>query len=144
MWMTDAEIAYSYTNAIKKNAQIRVIAELNACDAVSVIQALNRQGIRLDAKRASKARIVAGTGRLWVCDKEVKRREQEFHNALNRLLERHTQSELALICNIDRKMINKYALGHRLPSTAAFDKMLDGLKVTREEFFSMGEKKDDD
>lgn len=138
MWMTDGEIAMSYSHAENQNRQIAILAELNECDAISVIQALNRQGIRLTARRPPRARVVKGTGRPWMCDDEIKKRIAEYNAALNVLLSMYTQAELSRICGVRRWMINSYVLHHKAPSTETFEKMLKGLGLTREQFFHMG------
>lgn len=143
MWMTDGEIVMSYNHAENRNRQITILAELNECDAISVIQALNRRGIRPAARRPPRVREVKGTGRPWTCDNEIKKRAAEYNAALGVLLSMYTQAELSRICGVRRWMINSYALHRKTPSTDTFERMLQGLELTREQFFHMGDERHD-
>lgn len=137
--MSDVEISRRYLNADHKNKIIRILAELNGCDVLSIIQALNRQGIRLDTRKRPP-RIKKGTGR-WACDSEIMKRRSEYNAVIRYLLTKHTQADLVRICGIKRQYISLYSRGKSMPSTATFDRMLEGLGMSREEFFSLGKEK---
>lgn len=137
MWMTDWEITKSYRTAANKNKQIRILSELNACDVVSIIQALNRQGVRLDKKRPPQPRKVKGLGRPK-CDIEIREKPQEYKDAMMVLLSKHKQHDLARITGISDALVSAYVLGQKRPSKQTFEKILKGLNITREEFFQMG------
>lgn len=57
-WMSDYEIAESYTHAANPAKQIKVLVELNACTKADIEAALLRRGIKLPTPKAHKLKGV--------------------------------------------------------------------------------------
>lgn len=99
MWMSDDEIVTSYREAKNKNAQIKILAELNACNPKEIKAVLAKAGV-LDG--------IATAGR-----KPSKRVTEEMHKKIRDLRRCGlTQREIA-----KRLEISQFAVSSHLNSS---------------------------